>query len=144
MATLPEISTLISQRDLAGAAEGLRKFVKRNTKRPADWPTAMQLAMSLGDQETTLTAARASLAQAPQDPRRMADVIEALGAVAKFDEAAQLSRKLRNNPTAAADGWYLEGIFLARKAMREEALTCFRRRLKKIRNIPPHGNRSPC
>jgi len=120
---------MIAARQLADAALALQKIVKKKNKEPADWNAVMRLAASLGDSDTALAAARASLAQAPNDPHRQAALIDALGAVAKHEEAARLARELQKNPAAAADGYYLEGAFQARLGNRTEALTLLRRAL---------------
>ncbi len=132
MTSLQDISAAISLRNLAEASASLQKLVK-NKKKHHDqfqWGVALRLAASLGDQDLALFAARKWLAEAPADPARIVAFAEALGAVAKHREAAQAVKTLRTNPAAAADGFYLEGVFLARLGRREDALALFRRALQ--------------
>ncbi len=120
---------MITARQLADAAGALQKMVRKKDKAPADWSAVMRMAAGLGDQETALAAARNWQAQAPSDPHRQIAVIDALGAVAKHDEAARLARELQQKPAAAADGYYIEGVFQARLGNRSEALSLTRRAL---------------
>ena len=126
MASLQRISDLIAARQLAEAAAALQKTVKKH-KAPQDWQTVMRLAANLGDQETALTAAELWAAQAPNDPIRQVALIEALAGAAKHKKAAKLARKLQDKPAAAADGFYLEGVFQAQIGKRSEALPLFRK-----------------
>jgi hypothetical protein len=130
MASLQDISALIAARKPADAAAGLQKLVKKSRKSGVDLAAAMRLAASLGDTETALAAAKAHLALASGDPQRVIFVIEALGACAKHAEAATLARSLQSKPMAAADGYYLEGVFRARLGQRDEALALFRNALQ--------------
>lgn len=127
MAALQQISGLIEARNLGDAAEALQKLVRKKSNPSIDWEAAMRMAASLGDEETALAAGRNWRAQNPGDLRRTVAVVGALAAVAKHDEAARLARTLQNDPVAAADGCFLEGVQLARKGQREEALELFRR-----------------
>ncbi|WP_375211387.1 tetratricopeptide repeat-containing sulfotransferase family protein [Hyphococcus sp.] len=130
MASLQEISELISSRDLKGAAAALHKLARKPNRADTDWSTAMRLSSAIGDQETTLAFAQGWLAQSPADPRRMIAVIEALSAVSKYDEAAKMARRLQDDPLGAADAYYFQGVFAARHGRRDEALARFRQALK--------------
>lgn len=121
---------MIASRELADAAAALQRLAKK--KKPGvAWANAMQLAASLGDTDTALAAAKNWLAEAPHDPQRIVVMIDALGSVAKHGEAARLARQLQDKPAAAADGFYLEGVFQARLGNREKALALFRQALAK-------------
>ena len=126
MASLQRISELIAARQLADAAAALQKTVKKH-KTPQNWQSVMQLAANLGDQETALAAAELWAAQAPGDLMRQVALIEALAGAAKHKKAAKLARKLQDKPAAAADGYYLEGVFQAQMGKRSVALPLFRK-----------------
>ncbi len=128
---------MIAARQLTEAATALQKLVRKKNKAPADWNAVMRTAESLGDHDTALAAAEAWLAQAPADPHRQISMITALSGVAKHKEAAALARTLQQKPAAAADGYYLEGVFQARLGNRAEALSLLRRALAL------HPNHSP-
>ncbi|MEM9619507.1 MAG: sulfotransferase [Pseudomonadota bacterium] len=130
MASLQQISDLIGQRQLGAAGAALRKLVRQKSKPGIDWPTAMNFAGQIGDQETVLAAAQNWRAQAPNDPQRLVAEINALGAVAKHKEAALLSRELQKNARSATDGYYLEGFYQARFANRDKALALCRKAIE--------------
>lgn len=128
---------MIAARQLADAAKALQKTVRKKNKAPADWNAVMRMAAGLGDQDTALAAAEVWLAQAPNDPHRQIAVIDALSSVARHKEAARLARALQQKPEAAADGFYLEGVFQAQLGKRTEALSLFRHALALNPNHSP-------
>ncbi len=130
MTSLQEISALISARSPALAAKKLQALVRIKDAPAVDWQGAMQLAGLLGDQESALFAAQNWSAQQPNDPQRIISVINALGAVAKNKQAAELARKLQTKPSAAADGYLLEGVYQAQSGDFVKAQELFRQSLK--------------
>lgn len=128
--SLQEVETLIAQRNAAEAATMLEKLIARKKQRGTDWPRAIALAQSLGDEESVLKAAAAWAAEAPGDPARQLKQVEALAGVARHGDAAKLARKLQRNPNARADAFYFEGIMRTRFGERDDAIDLFYRALE--------------
>ncbi|WDI32448.1 sulfotransferase [Hyphococcus flavus] len=137
MASLQTISDLLSQEQLEAASAALRKLVKQKNQPDVDWPTAVDIAGRLADQETALIAAQNWRAEAPNDPQRIITEIISLGSAARHKEAAKLARELQKFPQAAADGYSLEGFYQARFGEREKALELCR---KAVELNPDHSH----
>ncbi|MBL4619429.1 MAG: sulfotransferase [Marinicaulis sp.] len=136
MASLEQISELVTRRELAPASTALRKLVRQKSKPGIDWQVAMGLAWQLGDQEIVLAAAQNWRAQNPSDPPRLVAEIISLGSIAKHKEAALLARQLQRSSQSAADGYYLVGFYQARFGKRDKALELCR---KALAIQPEHG-----
>ncbi|MBI1392319.1 MAG: hypothetical protein GC152_06200 [Alphaproteobacteria bacterium] len=132
MASLAHIASLISENRPADADAALRKLVRKSSAPGVDWGQAIDLAGRLGAEDTWLQAARNWRAEAPSDPARMVAEIVALGANARHEEAARLSREIQSfsDPGLKADGMTLEAFYLVRFGRREEALALCRRALE--------------
>ena len=130
MASLENISVMMTQRQFGDAATALKKLLRKKNKAGADWQVAMNVANQLADQELALAAAQNWRAEAPGDPHRIMAEITALGNVAKHKEAAHLSRDLQKISRAAADGFYFEGFYQARFGKRDLALELQRKALE--------------
>jgi tetratricopeptide (TPR) repeat protein len=130
VATLEKISNLIRERHLDQAASALARLVKKKGAANVDWRAAAGLANSLGDQSLALAALQRWCDQDPGDPQRQVAVINALGTVARHREAARRAHKLQSNRRAGAEGYFLEGCFLARFGKIREALALQREALE--------------
>ncbi len=129
MTSLEQIAGLIQGRSLDKAASALAKLVQKKGRTGLDWRRAANLATTLGDQDLTLVALQYWRDEAPNDPHRQIAVIHALGAVARHREAAQAARRLQEQPQAAAEGYYLEGLYQSRFGKTEQALSLYRKAL---------------
>ena len=85
---LEHISGLVRARELRSAAIALEKRVRKKSARRVDWRGAANLANAIGDQDLALAALERWRRESPADPVRQVAVINALGAVARYQEAA--------------------------------------------------------
>ena len=130
MASLEHISAQLAQREFAQANTALRKLVRQKDKAGVDWTAAAAMARQLADEDTALAALQNWRAQSPTDPERLIAEIASLGATAKHQDAAKLARALQKIPSAATDGYYMEGFYQARFGEREKSIALCRQALE--------------
>lgn len=136
MASLEYIAQLVQARSLEKAAVALAKLLQKKGRSGLDWRQAANLANTLGDQDLALAALQKWRDESPADPHRQIAVINALGAVARHRDAALAARKLRDQPQAGAEGYYLEAYYQARFGRTDKALELYR---KALELVPQHA-----